>query len=156
MEEPPSTRSALRAAGSHRSDSQDEPGQSSVGSATHSWGTVETGIGTIRGHRRQVHGASSQTTLANLAHVPGKPYEGFGLLRLLRGSDRVLSCVICLRDSVARPPAARPRRGDGASYGRMGGSPTVGSLSVGQRSALFVARSGWELRREISRDASWL
>ena len=25
------------------------------------WGTVETGIGTIRGHRRQVHGASSQT-----------------------------------------------------------------------------------------------
>jgi hypothetical protein len=49
MEEPPSTRSALRAAGSHRSDSQDEPGQSSVGSATHSRGTVETGIGTIRG-----------------------------------------------------------------------------------------------------------
>ena len=36
------------------------------------------------------------------AHVPGKPYEGYGLLRLLRGSDRVLSRAICLRDSVAR------------------------------------------------------
>jgi hypothetical protein len=30
-----------------------------------------------------------------------------------------------------------------------GGSPTVGSLSVGQRPALLVARSRWELRREI-------
>src|SRR6516162_2143237 len=32
----------------------------------------------------------------------------------------------------------------------MGGPPTVGSFSVGQRPALLVARSGWELRREIS------
>src|SRR5205823_13213512 len=33
----------------------------------------------------------------------------------------------------------------------MGGSPPVGSVPVGQRPALLVARSRWQLRREISR-----
>jgi len=67
------------------------------------------------GHGCQVHGASSETALANLAYVLGKPYEEYGLLRLPRGSDRVLSHVIFLRDSVTRPPSARPRVGDGIS-----------------------------------------
>src|SRR5215469_16171483 len=38
----------------------------------------------------------------------------------------------------------------------MGGSPTVGSFSVGQRPALLVARSGWSYGEKFHETASWL
>src|SRR5215831_9962955 len=43
LEESSSTGSTLRVGGGNRPYSQDEPGQSALGSATHSWGTVEAG-----------------------------------------------------------------------------------------------------------------
>src|SRR6516162_7490655 len=58
----------------------------------------------MRGHGLKVHGALSQTTLANLAHLAGEPYEGYGLLSPPTSSwFRPCSfAVIRLRDCPSR------------------------------------------------------
>lgn len=101
VEESSSAGSAFSLARGHRPDPEDEFGESSMGSATHPGGIVEAGIRTFRIDGGEVHGRPSETALADVAHIPNEPREDPGFLRLLRGSDRVSSSVVCVRHPFA-------------------------------------------------------
>jgi hypothetical protein len=64
----------------HRSDPEDEFGQSSVGGTAHPRGASETWLRAVRGYRGQIHGAASEAAVTDLAHLPNKPCEGSGLI----------------------------------------------------------------------------
>ena len=78
LQESSSTGSTFPSGRSNRPHSQVEPSPSPFGSATHSWGTAEAGIVTVRGHGLP----STWCVIGNRARKPGagpgKPYEGYG------------------------------------------------------------------------------
>ena len=81
VEESPSGRATPRVAGSHRSDSSDELGESWLGRTTDSRRTVEAGIRTVARHGWQVPGPAPEAAVAELAHVSDKPHAELGLCR---------------------------------------------------------------------------
>src|SRR5215469_408157 len=118
VEEPPSTGQARGIRRGHRADPQDESGQSQLGCTEDPWRTAETGIRAIASYGRQIHGAASEAAFSDMAHVPRQPHKGFGGYRLFCSTDSFISGLVCLRDPVARPPAACALRGDRTSHGR--------------------------------------
>jgi Integrase core domain len=68
LEKSPSTGPAFDLARTHRSDPQDEFGQSSLGRSPHPRGTLEAGVRAIRSNGCEVYGASSKDVLSDLAN----------------------------------------------------------------------------------------
>src|SRR6266852_4335307 len=69
VEEPPSQWPPVDNPGSPRSHSKNESGKSSLGGSPYSWGNTETWNRHLASDCRQVHGAHSKTTLADVAHL---------------------------------------------------------------------------------------
>src|ERR1017187_8698378 len=107
MEEPPSGGPTYRVDRSHCSNPQDELGQSPLGRTANPRGTVEAWVRAIASHGCQVHDASLETAVSDVADVFEKPYR-YCRYRFLCGSNGFLRLIVCLRDSLARPSSARP------------------------------------------------
>ena len=100
VEELPSGRTTLRVAGSHRTASEDELGESSLGRTTDSRRTMETGIRTVASHGCQVPGPAPETTVTELGHFSQEPHAQPGLCRFLRGSHDHAPASVCFCDSL--------------------------------------------------------
>src|SRR6516165_3943960 len=82
------TRAPTCLPGNPETDSENEPRQSDLGRPSHSRRTAQTWHRHRRDQREQVHGPPSESALADMANVPGKPSEVDGIHRLFHGAHR--------------------------------------------------------------------
>src|SRR5256712_12477160 len=76
VEESTPTRSARDQGGAPRSDSADQPRQSSLGCAKDSWRTAEAGPDGLAGDGVEVHAPAAAAAVAGVAHVFGESRQG--------------------------------------------------------------------------------
>src|SRR6267378_6081945 len=87
VEESTTTRSARDQDGAPRSDSADEPRQSSLGCAKDPRRAAEAGPDGIAGDGLEVHGPAAAAAVAGVAHVFEESREGSDRVGFLHGAD---------------------------------------------------------------------
>src|SRR2546422_3834031 len=136
VEESTPTRSACDQDGAPRSDSADEPRQSSLGCAEDSRGAAEAGPDGIAGDGFEVHAPAAAAAVAGVAHVFEESRQGFDRVGFFHGAHGDLSGPVRARGAEPRPAAAgafqchgtSDRGLDWAATGRgvrAGGDPTA-------------------------------
>ena len=105
VEEPPTIRSADDQSGTARSNSADEPRQSSVGRTTNPRRVAEAGRNGLASDGVEVHGPTSSAAVAGVAHVFEESREGrdgVGFFTVPTATFRVLFVLVVLRHSRRR------------------------------------------------------
>ena len=95
------TRATERAEGSSRVDSHHEPRKSALGSSTDSWRIAQTRHRDRRNQCEQIHGAQSETAIADVADFPRESSEEHGVGRLLCCADDPVSDPVCVSGAGA-------------------------------------------------------
>src|SRR5947209_11627938 len=106
VEESTTTRSARDQDGAPRSDSADEPRQSSLGCAKDPRRAAEAGPDGIAGDGLEVHGPAAAAAVAGVAHVFEESREGSDRVGFLHGADGDLSGPVRACGAEPRPAAA--------------------------------------------------
>src|SRR5213593_4489532 len=106
VEESTPTRSACDQDGAPRSDSADEPRQSSLGCAEDSRGAAEAGPDGIAGDGFEVHAPAAAAAVAGVAHVFEESRQGSDRVGFLHGAHGDLSGPVRARGAAPRPAAA--------------------------------------------------
>src|SRR5438876_296221 len=91
VEESTPTRSARDQDGAPRSDSADQPRQSSLGCAEDPWRTAEAGSDGLAGDGLEVHAPAAAAAVAGVAHVFEESRQGSDRVGFLHGAHGDLS-----------------------------------------------------------------
>ena len=94
-------------------------------------------------------GRKGSPPLANLENISAEPHKGHGFCRLLYGSHHSLPDPLCLPGPGTRTSSHRSLRGHCSSNGRVDGTATSRSISLGHSTPPFVTRSRSHLRARI-------
>src|SRR3989442_9138739 len=106
VEESTPTRSARDQDGAPRSDSADEPRQSSLGCAEDPRRAVEAGPDGIAGDGLEVHAPAAAAAVAGVAHVFEESRQGSDRVGFLHGAHSDLSGPVRARGAEPRPAPA--------------------------------------------------
>src|SRR3989454_3728113 len=106
VEESTPTRSARDQDGAPRSDSADQPRQSSVGCAEDSRGAAEAGPDGLAGDGVEVHAPAAAAAVAGVAHVFKESRQGSDRAGFLHGAHGDLSGPVRARGAEPRPAPA--------------------------------------------------
>src|SRR2546426_6592440 len=106
VEESTPTRSAHDQDGAPRSDSADEPRQSSLGGAEDPWRAAEVGPDGIAGDGFEVHAPAAAAAVAGVARIFAESRQGFDRVGFLHGAHGDLSGSVRARGAEARPAPA--------------------------------------------------
>jgi len=131
VEEPPTIRSADDQSGTARSNSADEPRQSSVGRTTNPRRAAEAGRNGLASDGVEVHGPTSSAAVAGVAHVFGESRQGFNRTGFLLGAHGDLSQAVRACDADPQSAAAGPFQCDRASDRGMDGAATARGVRRG-------------------------